>query len=364
MKIVCFADVHANLFEEFADRSPKYGNTRLKDILHCLHRIHVYCVKHNINTILFAGDLFHKRVLVNTLVENLVYDQIKAMTDDRIFIYMIPGNHDQIDNSDFPQHSLHIFDSLKNVYIADTEKSLVPYTIPYNDEDSHKFVNIYPAPFSKNVQMIKDLITSYAEIARKHTDDAICDVLLGHAGIDGASTGRSSYPLEGAFSVDDLYPDVFDFGIFGHYHKRQHLNGLENYFYIGAPLQHNFNDEGQKKGFAVIDTVDKTTKFVNLKSPRFITITDPEISAEDLDAYKGDYVRFQIPADKVESINADIEQSGIKLKHRIEPQKEYEEEKRLDIDHSMSNEEIVKHYCAKFNPKATDTLLNILEQVG
>lgn len=241
MKIACFADVHANLFEEFADKSPKYGNTRLKDILHCLYRIHHYCLHHDIKVVLFAGDMFHKRVLVNTLVENLVYDRIKAMNDDGLFIYMIPGNHDQVDDTDYPQHSLHIFDSLNNIFVADEGERLNPYAI--KDEEANGNVYIYPAPFSKNTKMIKELIKKHADSFSSNSRYD-CGILLGHMGIDGASTGKSSYPLEGAFTLDDLYPDVFNFGIFGHYHKRQHLGGIKNYFYVGAPLQHNFNDEG------------------------------------------------------------------------------------------------------------------------
>ncbi len=355
MKIACFADLHANLFEEFADKSLKYGNTRLKDTLHCLYRIHQYCLHHQIDTVLFAGDLFHKRVLVNTLVENLVYDQIKAMIDDDIFIYMIPGNHDQVDNSDYPQHSLHIFDSLENVYIADVKDKLKSYELCDN-------VFVYPAPFSKNTKMIKELIKGYAESISSHNNHD-CNILLGHMGIDGASTGKSSYPLEGSFTLDDLYPDVFDFGVFGHYHKRQHLGGVENYFYVGAPLQHNFNDEDQKKGFAVIDTDKRTMKFINLKSPKFITVTDPDISSEELSEYKNDFVRFQIPSNKVDIVDENLSQLDLNIKHRIEPQKEFKEEKRLDIDHSMSDFDIAKHYCKKFNPKATNTLINILEKV-
>lgn len=113
----------------------------------------------------------------------------------------------------------------------------------------------------------------------------------------------------------------------------------------------------------MIDTIDKTMKFINLKSPEFITVTDPDISINDLQDYKHDFIRFQISADKVDLVNDSLDQSKLDIKHRIEPQKEYKEEKRLDIDHSMSDFEIVKRYCKKFNPKAEKTMLNILEKV-
>lgn len=349
MKAIGFGDLHAHMYAEFAEKHPEFGNTRMEGLLFTLDYMTEYCFQKGISFVFFAGDMFHKRVMVDQTVRNLIYDKLKVMSDSGLHIYMIPGNHDQVDNTDFPQHSLHEFQDIDNVVVLD---KFLPESLYLTTGEE---VVLFPAPYSKNVQMIKDKIVEYTEMVEKEKIEH--SILLGHFGIDGATVGKRSYSLQGAFGMGDLYPDVFQFGIFGHYHKAQLLGNTKNFAYTGSPLQHSFHDEGSDTGFVEIDTETGIMELREIPTPKFITVTDPETNLDEL---VGNYIRLQIPADKVDSVQEEMPEQ---LKVRIEPQTEYKTDQRVAIDQKMSNAEIVVEYCKTYNPEATDIMLEILREV-
>ena len=341
MKILAMADLHAHDYQDFAEPDEITGNSRLTEILKALQYMRKYCLDNGIKLVLDAGDTFHKRNAVNTVVYNTVFEEYKKFSDEGITVVIIPGNHTQVDNSDFPEHSMKPFSEIENVYVLDKFE-------PFEFED----VKIYPAPYSKNAKMVKEQIENYTKDNFEGTR-----ILLAHLGVSGAMVGRNSYPMQDAFSYQDLRPDFFHFGVLGHYHKPQFIGEEKHYFYCGSPIQHSFNDEGEEHGMVIIDTDAQEAVFHPIPSPKFITVTSPDQIGEYLE---GNYVRFRIPAEKVEEVSETIPKE---LKHRIEPIKEYKEEKRLDVDHSLSPEQVVRKYAEKFKPEAVDVLLEILKEV-
>jgi DNA repair exonuclease SbcCD nuclease subunit len=349
MKLIAFGDLHAHAFTDFAEKHPKYINTRFEKILGTIDHMIDYSLKNKIEYILFAGDMFHQRVKVDQTVRNLVYNKLKKASDNGLQVIAIPGNHDQVDNTDFPHHALHEFRDITNVTVLDGFEEFL-----LEEDDDGEYVVLFTVPYSKNVQLVKDRINGFVKGIKK--DKVKHSILLGHLGISGATVGKSSYAMQDAFGLGDLYPEVFQFGIFGHYHKRQLLGKHKHFAYTGSPLPHNFNDVGDF-GFIEIDTIENTLEFKNIDSPKFITVTDPE---QNVDELEGHYVRFQIPAESVERVSEKLPEE---LQHRMEPQKEYKEDKRVEIDHSMSEVEVVKGYCKEFNPEAEDIMLEILREV-
>lgn len=346
MKLICFSDLHAHKFKDFAKIDEVTGNSRLTNILNCLDQIREYAVNNGIRHILFGGDLFHVRGSVDTVTFNATFKKVKSFSDAGLKTLMIVGNHDQYSSETYPEHSLEAFKELPNVVVLDR------FT-PHKLGDSGEYV--FPVPYSSDINLIKDKIKEYkGKVMSENISKAI---LLGHIGISGASVGKSSYVMQDAFSLDDLYPDVFKFGVFGHYHKYQKLGNLDHYFYTGSPIQHNFNDEGDVNGFVVVDLDRGTSELVPIDSPRFITVKDANYDGSVL---KGNYVRFQVPEEYVETISSSVPED---LQHRIEPQKVYKDERRIDIEHSMSQEEVIRRYAKEFNPEAEDVLLDILKEV-
>lgn len=344
MKVAAFGDLHAHLFSEFAEHNEETVNTRLKEILQVLPTIREYMIEHKMGYLLFAGDLFHKRITVDTRVMNLVRDEFRKFYGWGIEIIMIPGNHDQVDNSDYPQHSLESFKEFEYVTVLDR---FTPITLPGG-------LKIYPAPYSKNAQMVKDFLNEYAEDAKAYDGTTI---LLGHLGVSGAFVGKSSYAMADAFTVADLHPEAFTFGVFGHFHKWQFLGDTKHFFYTGAPIQHNFNDEGQEKGFWVLDTETKKAELVPIKSPEFITVTDWKKA--DFEKLKGNYLRIHVLSDEVDDLMQKLPEG---LLYRLEIERVVKEEKRVNVDFSMGFPKIITEYAKRFNPDALQLGLEILEE--
>lgn len=356
MKIACFGDLHAHKFKEFDVRTDESGSQRLDNIINTLRYIRKWCNENRIYLVLFSGDLYHARGRVDTEVLNFVSDEIEQFEQDGIFIVMIAGNHDQYDNSDVPENSLHSLKKLSNVIVYDTVGRYTAYhnTSPYEGEK----VEIILAPYSKNAQLVKDYI---AKVEKKDFPQ----ILLFHLGISGGFVGSGSYPMADAFEVEDLRPDLFRYVIGGHFHKRQFLGNLPNAFYCGAPIQHSFGDEGEDKGFYVVDTNELCSiEFIPIPNPQFLTFSgDVQDMTEDYLSYadnRGDYVRFLVTAEQLEDYKDIIPAN---LHYKVELQKEYVEQSRMDVKIGMSFEEIVTKYAEENNPDAIAIGLEILREV-
>lgn len=357
MKILSYGDFHAHMFTDFSEVDEITGNSRFTQQLKALEFMREYCLKHNIKHSLFAGDMFHKRRTVDQTVKNMVRDEIKKFGAAGIWTIMIPGNHDQVSNEDNPQHALHSFRELTMVTLLDR---FTPYELPTGGNG--ELVYIYPAPYSKNAGMVKDELNRYAKATEDYPEAT--HILLMHLGISGAYVGKGNYAMSDAFTTEDLHPEAFDFGVAGHFHKRQLLGGHPHFFYTGSPLQHSFNDEGEEKGFYVLDTETGTAEFVSIPAPQFITVKISKLDKKSISKIekelKGNFLRIQVDAEKVKEL---AEKLPDDLKYRVEPQKTYVEERRVDVDFSMSMSQMLTEYAKKFSPDAVDIGLEILREV-
>jgi len=360
MKFVCFADFHAHLWKEFDKKGGETGSLRLDVQVNTLRYIRKWCKDNGIQYVLFAGDLFHQRGKVDTVVFNAVYNEIEKFHSDGISIIMIAGNHDQYDNSDVPENSLHPFKKLEGVHVYDTvgthriHKSSVSDTAGVEPD-----VEIVLAPYSKNAQMIKEYI---ANVEKKDYPQ----ILLFHLGISGAFVGNGNYPMADAFDVEDLRPDLFKYVIGGHFHKRQTLGGHEHAFYCGAPLQHSFGDEGEDKGFYVVDTNRRwDVTFVPVPNPRFVTVkggvVDERICINLLSTCvdEGHYLRLQVTAEELDEWNKILPEG---LNYKVELQKEYVQQKRSEVKVGMGFEEIVAKYADENRPDAKEVGLELIRE--
>jgi DNA repair exonuclease SbcCD nuclease subunit len=169
-----------------------------------------------------------------------------------------------------------------------------------------------------------------------------------HLGLSGAVTGKRNYVMQDTFSIDELLPEKFKYVILGHYHKPQLIQGVNNALYTGSPLQHNFNDEGEERGYWVVDTSKRfDMKLVPLDSPKFITLTSDNYKDYDPETNK-DFVKVHVSKDKqVVAICDDLHSKvgAMDSDIKIEIVKEYKQEGRSDIKVGMSYSDIVKKYA-------------------
>lgn len=261
-------------------------NSRLQDCLDVLTDIYMLARPDFVQCILFGGDLFHTRKRVDTAAYNAVH---QVISKGRKRIYLLPGNHDQYDQLG-RIHALQRFESPAKVIEGPC----------WYDLDN--WVYLFAIPYMHDSQDFVDAVTE--GIAQKPRD-ARFTIALFHVGVDGTKvgSGRYAYTLDSDVALTDLHPSEFDVVLLGHYHTPQQL--ASNVYYIGAPLQHGWADEGEDRGVMIVDTDTGDVKRIHLTdSPRFMTVQEGQAA----NARPQDFVRVAVEAKKKQ-----IKRSGISL---------------------------------------------------
>jgi exonuclease SbcD len=342
-KVVFFSDFHCHIFEEFAKPDNEYVNDRFKAQIQTLQKV-FDIARENEATLVFGGDLFHRRKSLQDIVFNSVYE-VFAQNND-VETILVRGNHDSSDNTTETRHWLEPFKWLEHVTVFAQPSAML----------IGSDVTLYAIPYSDDVPFLKERITKSAEVQQTMGRKSL---LVAHIGVAGSETGKYSHRLEGAFTVDDLYPDVFDYVCLGHYHKRQFLAGRDNVFYAGNTIQTSYSDEGQDKGVFLID-LDKGGKpeFIAIPNKKFITLTEVPSNAQEL--IDNNYVRFVLPKDQAQEVEIFKEDSD---NIRVEVQREYKADTRINIGMGSTEEQIVEAYTKEFYPDSTKLALDILKEV-
>ena len=181
-------------------------------------------VEYNLDTIFFAGDVFHDRheIGVNTLhTAKKFFDILKGYQ-----IHILPGNHDAFLSSTVEVNSVEIL-AQDNIHVYTN-----PTTIKVND----KLVTFCPwKTVVKDLEPV-DMLVGHFEIANfRMNATKICD------------HGDSSTDLlEKANSV-----------VTGHFHFREQRTYEDKYvLYLGSPYEMDFGDRDQQKGVSIIDFND------------------------------------------------------------------------------------------------------------
>lgn len=331
--ITTFSDFHAHQFQEFSKLDKEFGTDRFKEQCRVLDDVFNQAEKGN-HMVVFAGDLFHKRGAVDTLVMNQVIRVFK--NHSKTPVILVRGNHDSKTNSLYTESSLEPLALLDNVIIA-SEPTVI-------ETDRANFVCL---PYGDEVAEMKEFLKGAVD----NKDTSKYNYLVAHVGVSGAVTGKTSHRLEGAFGSEDLYPTEFDAVILGHYHKRQFIGGHLNMFYCGSTMQNLFSDEGQDKG--VFDIVyGELPKFVAIDSTKFITIDVSNLPEDFDEIVDRHYIRLTGTTEEVKSINRALPDNATNI--RVMEVKEYNTELRLDITPTMNPIQITQAYATKHCPNALD----------
>lgn len=222
-KVLFFSDLHLGVHQN--------SQTWHKIALELAEWINQVMKDNKLDTIFFAGDVFHDRheIGVNTLhVAKKFFNILKNYN-----IHIVPGNHDAFLSSTVEINSVEILES-ENIFV---------YTNPTTLTVGEKLVTFCPwKTVVKNLQRV-DMLVGHFEIANfKMNATKICD------------HGDSSTDLlEKAEAV-----------ITGHFHYRDQRNYDDKFvLYLGSPYEMDFGDRNQQKGVSIIDFDTKfNVKFV------------------------------------------------------------------------------------------------------
>ncbi len=263
-ELLLFSDFHGHNFPYAAKRVPIEGleglyNSRLRDSAQVLDYIHAYGLDHDINHILFAGDLYHRRTSVHTDVRAVVTQKLIDIAhagQDMFSLDLMLGNHDMGDKFGHV-HSLTGLECVRNIEVR-TEMCAV--------QRGH--VQIVFVPYTPKLSQAKEWLKSAGEIASQFTGPTL---LLGHLGMKGARVGNDFVLLsESDVTVEDVPYDKFAACFFGHFHEHQQL--FRNGWFIGASHEHNWGDSGGQRGFlhVVVDGHKVSFTRVETAAPKHV----------------------------------------------------------------------------------------------
>ena len=349
---------HYKRFMELDIPEAKPMNSRLFNILNGLCDMREYATQHNITHIINAGDVFHKRGSISVTAFNAVHTVLESFHRAGISMYIIAGNHDQVDSSISPETSIHTFKDMCNII----EKPQIISLAQGLDT-----ISLVLVPYSKDKKFIMDsLYDLKCQVNSKKS------ILVAHLGINGGTVGSGMYMMSDEYSLKDLTYDKWKYVVLGHYHQPQRLT--HNTIYAGTPIQNTFNDElpddyegGGYNGFFVLDTNmdncdEKAIEFVPIVAPRYKTVQ----AVEEMNKYPPDtFFRIKTTSKEIDQTVVQVEEMP---NVRVEVEKEYETVSRSSIGLCDSLEETVRKYTKENyhgeNSNILDMGLKILHSVS
>ena len=247
-----------------------------------------------VDAILIAGDVYDStmpRIEAITLLD----DFLTKLCENNIKVFMISGNHDQVERLSFGSK---IFKN-SNIYISE-RYSKDQKKIVIGDEYGN--INIYLLPFIKPINIktefdsIDENITydKAIKIAIDNFDVNFNDrnVILAHQFIAGSSVCESeNFSIGGSDQVSGSYFEKFDYAALGHLHTPQMISKNEHIRYSGSPLKLSFSEVN----------VDKVAVLVDIKEKGNVIIESIKLMPlHDMAVIKGKYKELIEDGDKIE----------------------------------------------------------------
>jgi len=291
MKFLAFSDLHVHKWKDFSSVTRDGLSSRVVDALNCVDEVIQYAVKHDINTVVFLGDIFETKGVVSMDVFNPTYNKFAEFGSKGIDLIMVVGNHDLATRTP----SIHAMEAFKSIATVIDR----PRTVKHRD--GGVFLG---APFSYSASALSADLEKLVELRSCELAGIPCVQLL-HCDCNAGKT-ELGFTLYNDIAPSRLHFDSYDLTLMGHYHMFQcvHAKG----FYVGAPYERHSGDVNRDvpKGFLLIDVeADKpaTIQHVESSAPKIETITLNEEGKVDFgkstctgDNTAGKYVKLVVPA--------------------------------------------------------------------
>jgi exonuclease SbcD len=366
MKILHFADLHLGV-ETYGHLDPATGlSSRLLDFLNALDQVVDYALENKVDLLLFCGDAYRSREPTQTQQREFA-KRINRLSTGGIPIFLLVGNHD-LPNAIGRATTTEIFDTLavKNVYVSNRPEV-------YRILTSSGIIQIVSLPWlrrsalltreeTKNLtfdqinQRLEQALSSVIIAKAKELDPKLPAILAAHVWVSGAKVGSERSMVIGqehALLLSNVAHLAFDYIALGHIHKHQVLSNNPPVVYPGSLERLDFGEEGDDKGFYLveIDPNRETGKrlisfdFHQVSGRRFLTINiniepadEPttmvlKAIAEQRDEVKDAIVRLSIslPAELEGQLRDNDIRNALKEAHYFTIAKDIRREPRLRL---------------------------------
>ncbi|MEE3167410.1 MAG: exonuclease SbcCD subunit D, partial [Chloroflexota bacterium] len=267
MRILHFSDLHIGV-ENYGRPDPKTGlSTRLGDFLDSLDQVVEFALNEGVDLVLLAGDAYKGRDPTQTHQREFA-KRLNRLSQAGIPTFLLVGNHDLPAASSratavdiFPTlevANIHVGNSLKTYDVATPSGPLQVLAVPWprrsailSREDSRGM------SIEQVRQTLEERLTDGIEAAASQLDPTIPAILTGHVTVNGATVGTERSMMLGqdhVLLVSALDRPQVEYIALGHIHKHQILRpDPPMVVYSGSLQRVDFSEEGDEKGFCVID---------------------------------------------------------------------------------------------------------------
>ncbi len=303
MKIIHFADLHLGV-ESYGHTDPATGlSSRLSDFLAGFDKLVDFAIENKVDLVLFCGDTYKSREPSQTQQREFA-KRIRTLSEAGIAVFLLVGNHD-MPNGFGRATSTEIFDTLavKNVYVANRpgvfkietaggiiQVAALPWmrrSLLMSKEDTKDLT------FSQINDRMQEKLTNIINTQAQELDNKLPAILASHIWISGVKTGSEDSMTIG--KEHELLPGTianpaFDYIALGHIHRHQVMNEHPPVVYSGSLDRLDFGDEGDQKGFYLIEIETDAAsakrkvsyKFHPVEGRKFISIKI-EIEPQNID---------------------------------------------------------------------------------
>jgi exonuclease SbcD len=293
MRIVHFADVHIGV-ENYAKVDPETGlSTRLTDFLATFDEVVSYALENSADLVLFCGDAYKSRDPSQTHQREFAR-RVARLSAEGIPTFLVVGNHDS-PNVIGRATALEIFNTLEvpNVYTGDRVETYLVQT-------RSGPLQIVAVPWIRRSEFLRrddqrgltadeineEIQEGLSRIIRnlaEELDENVPAVLAGHVTVGGSETSSEKSMMLGRDHVllrSNVALPQLDYVALGHIHRHQILGKDPHVVYSGSLQRIDFGEEGDEKGFCVVD-LDPTRpagsrlvefNFQTVDARRFLTI--------------------------------------------------------------------------------------------
>jgi DNA repair exonuclease SbcCD nuclease subunit len=185
-----------------------------------INEIQLIVEKYKPNFIILLGDILDTHEYVHTLCFNYVQKLFEILRS-YCEIYILVGNHDYINNSQFltTNHCMNALKKWDRIHIIDNV-----YSLKYNNDSLILLPYVPPGRFEEALENIKDWKSS--------------DIILCHQEFYGCKMGAITS------SIGDKWEKEYPLIISGHIHDQQIVQN--NIVYTGSSMQHSFGENNKK----------------------------------------------------------------------------------------------------------------------
>ena len=267
MRILHFSDLHIGV-ENYGRTDPETGlSTRLGDFLASLDQVVDFALTGDVDLVLLAGDAYKGRDPSQTHQREFAR-RLARLSEGNIPTFLLVGNHD-LPNAVSRATAVEIFATLRvpNIQVG---SSLQTYLVPTRAGPLQILAVPWPRRSSllgreesrgMSIDNIREEIerrmTEAIDSSARRLDPAVPAIIAGHVTVNGATVGTERSMMLGQDHVlmaSALERPQVDYVALGHIHKHQVLRSERPMVVYSGSLQRiDFSEEGDEKGFCIID---------------------------------------------------------------------------------------------------------------